>query len=212
MPIPNHPGQCSVGKAICSPMAVVVFLAVACAGLAADLASKHFVFQRLLESPAFKQQIDVHRDQTQNLSSKSVLHLASRKVFPGVKFTLSTNPGVVFSLPMPRLLVVLATIVTAGLLFYVFAGSDANANTVHVGLGFILAGAMGNLYDRLWGMVVVDGFAPIYNEVRDFIDCSELHYKWIFNVADVLLVCGVGLLMLHWLIGSRRPSSVEKQA
>ena len=49
------------------------------------------------------------------------------------------------------------------------------------------------------------GIEPIRYHVRDFIDCSEVplplgfRYVWIFNVADVLLVVGVGILLVHWL-------------
>ena len=50
-------------------------------------------------------------------------------------------------------------------------------------LGLILAGTLGNLYDRV-----------VFGGVRDF-----LHFYWIewpvFNVADCCLVCGAGLLL-----------------
>jgi lipoprotein signal peptidase len=52
-------------------------------------------------------------------------------------------------------------------------------------LGLILAGTLGNLYDRL-----------VFNGVRDF-----LYFYWIewpvFNVADCCLVLGAGLLLLQ---------------
>ena len=62
-------------------------------------------------------------------------------------------------------------------------------------LGLILAGTLGNLYDRL-----------VFGGVRDF-----LYFYWIefpvFNVADSCLVVGAGLLLTQafW----RRPSEVE---
>ena len=50
-------------------------------------------------------------------------------------------------------------------------------------LGLILAGTLGNLYDRL-----------VFNGVRDF-----LYFHWIewpvFNIADCCLVCGALLLL-----------------
>jgi signal peptidase II len=61
-------------------------------------------------------------------------------------------------------------------------------STVHefslcAALGLILAGTLGNLYDRI-----------VFAGVRDF-----LHFYWIewpvFNVADCCLVCGAGLLL-----------------
>lgn len=52
-------------------------------------------------------------------------------------------------------------------------------------LGLILAGTLGNLYDRL-----------VFNGVRDFL---YFHYiEWpVFNIADCCLVCGAGLLLLQ---------------
>ena len=66
-------------------------------------------------------------------------------------------------------------------------------------LGLILAGTLGNLYDR----VVFDG-------VRDF-----LYFYWIewpvFNVADCCLVCGAGLLLLQAFV-SQPASSTDPVA
>jgi lipoprotein signal peptidase len=53
-------------------------------------------------------------------------------------------------------------------------------------LGLILAGTVGNLYDRL-----------VFNGVRDFLHWNYL-FDWpIFNVADSCLVTGAGLLLLQ---------------
>lgn len=68
-------------------------------------------------------------------------------------------------------------------------------------LGLILAGTLGNLYDRL-----------IFNGVRDF-----FYFYWIewpvFNVADCCLVCGAGLLLAQAFWGraavpESRPATV----
>ena len=83
-------------------------------------------------------------------------------------------------------------------------------------MALILAGALGNLYDRLLSRVALPGFPPIEREVRDFIDCSRIplpfgfRYKWIFNVADVWLVLGVIVLMLYWLIVRPEPARPSK--
>ncbi len=53
-------------------------------------------------------------------------------------------------------------------------------------LGLILAGTLGNFYDRL-----------VFNGVRDFLHWNYL-FDWpVFNVADCCLVCGAGLLLLQ---------------
>jgi lipoprotein signal peptidase len=53
-------------------------------------------------------------------------------------------------------------------------------------LGLILAGTLGNLYDRL-----------VFNGVRDFLHW-DLFFDWpVFNLADCCLVLGAGLLLLQ---------------
>ena len=75
---------------------------------------------------------------------------------------------------------------------------------MHVALALILGGAIGNLYDRLFSSVALPGLAPIRRHVRDFIDCSDLHYDYIFNLADAWLVIGVVMVFLQWLADARR--------
>ncbi len=53
-------------------------------------------------------------------------------------------------------------------------------------LGMILSGTVGNLYDRL-----------VFGGVRDFFHWYKVINWPVFNVADVCLVCGAGLLVLH---------------
>lgn len=55
-----------------------------------------------------------------------------------------------------------------------------------VALGLILGGTVGNLHDRV-----------VHGGVRDFLHWNYL-YDWpVFNMADVFLVTGAGLLLLH---------------
>lgn len=53
-------------------------------------------------------------------------------------------------------------------------------------LGLILAGTLGNLYDRI-----------VFSGVRDFLHWYR-YFDWpVFNIADCCLVCGAGLLLAH---------------
>jgi signal peptidase II len=61
-------------------------------------------------------------------------------------------------------------------------------------LGLILAGTLGNLYDRI-----------VFAGVRDFIQWSYLYLFPTFNIADSCLVCGATLLLWHAL--RQRPES-----
>jgi signal peptidase II len=180
--------------------------------LVADLASKHYVFASMLRDPHLPRRIrQVQLASDQTLTSGQVLrqlHL-SRQVLPGVRFTIATNPGVVFGLPMPRWAVLATTAITIALVTFFFAGSHPNAWFTHTAMACILSGAMGNLYDRMFSEVALPGMEPIRRQVRDFIDCSQLHYYSVFNLADALLVIGAAMLVLHWLAGravKRKPA------
>jgi len=177
------------------------------ATLTGDLVSKEWVFHSLLTDPVLQSRMaaDLAR-YGDTVTARQALHSYHRSVCPGVAFTLSTNPGVAFGMPMYRWIIGLATVVMIALVFYFFATSHARAWAIHIALALLLGGALGNFYDRMLAKVVVPGFEPIRFQVRDFIDCSGLHYPWIFNLADVWLVVGVGILILHWLLGKKTPA------
>ena len=64
---------------------------------------------------------------------------------------------------------------------------------VLLGLGLVIAGAAGNALDRLqWGAVI------------DFISAAKLGFVWVFNLADVSLNVGVGLLLLAGVLAHTR--------
>jgi hypothetical protein len=82
----------------------VLFLAVTAAGLAGDLWSKHAVFQSLLSDADVAQRASALQvEYGRGLQADQALRLMGlhRPVFTGFRLTLSTNPGVVFGLPMP---------------------------------------------------------------------------------------------------------------
>ena len=217
------PGQ--MHRAIGSGATVALFLLIVTFGAAADLLSKHFVFERMLDDPAIKQQVRevLGKNTTDPLPeeletqqfSRAVLqqlHIQERICF-GLSFTLSVNPGVVFG--FDRIPIWIVNIITICMIFVVlifFATSPRRGRWMHVALALILGGAIGNLYDRLVGKVVLPGLTPIQNHVRDFIDCSDLGYNYIFNVADIWLVVGVIMILLHWIWSERKTKKANNPA
>ncbi len=204
-------------KAFRSGPAIGVFLIVALGGLAADLVSKHQVFTSLTAGrPELASEIQAVRSELARRtgaepSSKDILH-ALRIQGPlvlGAELTLSTNPGVVFGLPVPRPIVVVATVVVTAVVLAIFVTSPAGHYGLHLAMGCILAGALGNLYDRMLAVVELPGIEPIRYQVRDFLDFSAWGYPWVFNVADALLVIGVGVILGHSLIHCRSPKSCQ---
>ncbi len=68
-------------------------------------------------------------------------------------------------------------------------------------LGLILAGTLGNFYDRL-----------MFEGVRDFLHWNYL-YNWpVFNVADCCLVCGAGLLLMQAFSSPAQPATAPESA
>lgn len=223
-------------RAIRRPATVVIFLLAAAAGVAADLWSKHAVFadllsQRVLDDPAMQRRgrelkayfqaqprfVAMSPDEREAEVLSAVLRSLDlhRPAAPGLELSLSTNPGVVFGLSMPAWAVLIATGVTIVLVGYFFAVSEAGARWVHAAWAMILAGAVGNLYDRAFAAVRLPGIdTPVRGQVRDFIDCSEirvfgLNYPFIFNVADALLVAGFAILIVCWWRAARQAKRAE---
>ena len=204
-------------KALFSWPAILAFLVLTASGLSLDLWSKDCVFRTLLSKPDV---VERAKQIAPSISDPEVMlkdrgdhrPLADEPVLWKIRFTLSTNPGVVFGWNLPPVLVAIVSVITITMVFFFFASGDARAWAMHVALAFILAGALGNLYDRLLGAVYLPAVnEPIRHQVRDFINLGDIHflpfkigrydnYPWIFNVADVLLVAGVLLLMLNWFL------------
>lgn len=118
-------------------------------------------------------------------------HLAGRppvEVISGVfRLRFTTNPGGAFGLfgGLTWLFVVISVLVIA---VVVWASRDLPARTPAVGLGLVLAGAVGNLTDRL---IRGPGFS---GEVVDFLD---FHVWPVFNVADGAIVLGAIILFVR---------------
>lgn len=66
-------------------------------------------------------------------------------------------------------------------------------------LGFVIGGAIGNVIDRV-----------IYGAVADFLDFHAFGWHWpAFNVADMSICVGVGMLLLDGLIAGRRTHKLD---
>jgi len=226
-------------SAITSWTAHLVLWLVAGAGLAADLWSKAWAFSAL--------------DPREH-----------RPVWPGVlEFRRSLNAGAIFGVGAGWVWVfVVASFAALAFVLFLFHGSTPRQRSLHVALGLILAGALGNLHDRIFiradvvaavapsgepyhdiGLIIDerdDGairlgsypekaeprvFARSYltapprrqGVVRDFIKFVPVvprwvplvggrdAWPWVFNVADAMLVVGVGLLLIHFWSAREAP-------
>ncbi len=130
-------------------------------------------------------------DQGHKIWMLDVFDIAARQpvaLTPFLDLVMAWNPGISYSLlsaqtPEGRL-GLLAVALVATLLLGVWLWR-AQERITTVGLGLIVGGALGNAWDR---------FA--YGAVADFFHFHVGGFHWyIFNIADVAIVAGVGLLL-----------------
>ncbi|MEX1232396.1 MAG: signal peptidase II [Planctomycetaceae bacterium] len=117
------------------------------------------------------------------------------------RFVTSFNHGALWGFGQGFTLVfaTLSVVAVIGVVYWLFFRNGASSLWMTVSLGFVTAGALGNLYDRLaLHGYVVDG-EPIY-AVRDFLLFTFGTFHWpVFNFADVFLVTGSIMLILQSL-------------
>jgi len=96
------------------------------------------------------------------------------------------------------LFALLSLVAIAGILYWLFVQHAAKSYWLTVSLSFVLAGTLGNLWDRLGMHGFTDEVGHTYYAVRDFLLFTFGSYHWpVFNFADVLLVTGAIMLVLH---------------
>ncbi|MFN0054327.1 MAG: signal peptidase II [Planctomycetales bacterium] len=134
-----------------------------------------------------------------------------------IQLTTWFNQGALFGIGqgLSWLFAALSIVAAVGIVYWLFVKGEARSVWLTVTLGLIVAGALGNLYDRLYlhGCVDPVSGAPLYG-VRDFFQCDipligyewPLHfyliprYHWpVFNFADIFLVTGAIMLSLYSL-------------
>ncbi|MBL7224099.1 MAG: signal peptidase II [Candidatus Brocadiae bacterium] len=132
-------------------------------GLVADLVSKHYVFATLSRHP--DQRVEV-------FGSWLVLCLQQNR---GGVFGILQGKGYIF---------IALTVVALGVVVWMLRQAQAQQRLVPLALGLMVAGALGNLYDRLF-----------IGHVRDFIYVEAIRYP-AFNIADTCICIAAGLLIL----------------
>ena len=117
----------------------------------------------------------------------------SRSMIDGILiFTHTKNYGINFGLFQGSVgdlrpqyfLIVLSLIVSLGLL--IWAARRWNDGVFSVAIGLVVGGALGNAYDRF-----------TLGAVTDFLNvtCCGINNPYAFNIADVAIFAGVGLLL-----------------
>ncbi|MEA1881765.1 MAG: signal peptidase II [Candidatus Marinimicrobia bacterium] len=111
-------------------------------------------------------------------------------------FTYVTNDGMAFGINFPFGIYVfsaISLIFSGFLLWYLWTIKDQGI-VIRTGVALILAGAIGNLIDRVF-----------LGEVVDFLDFMIADYHWyVFNIADSCVSVGMGFVLVDSLILERK--------
>ncbi len=182
-------------------MAWVVLLITSVTGVTADLGLKEWAFRNVAPEP-----VVLDRDVIQQPSWHIPPHDAVPVIPRVLNLHLVKNEGAVFGIGAnQRVFFIFFTIAALAAAAFVFGRwTRADALAAHIAIGLIIAGGGGNLYDRLR-----------FGFVRDFLHLlpgwrlpfgwswpggnSEI-FPWVFNLADVMLLLGMGTMM--WYMNS----------
>jgi len=126
------------------------------------------------------------------------------EVMPFFNLVIRYNPGAAFSFLADAggwqvfFFSSLSIIVSLGILYWMYI-IPANNRWLCCALALILAGALGNLYDRL-----------MIGEVVDFIDWYYGEHHWpAFNIADSVILLGAVMMLLDGFVNPEEPRSEE---
>lgn len=172
-----------------SPAAVARFVLVAAVGLTLDLWTKWLAFHKLLGSSL-------------NSSGGLVTGDHYYDFIPGwLRFEVTINRGAVFGIGQGHRVLFLAVSVAAiACLIYLFLASKPRQWFYQIILGMLLAGVLGNVYDRLvYGYVrdMIHALPNWPNPLRGIFPNWQYVFPWIFNVADSMLCVGVALMLVY---------------
>ncbi len=177
----------------CSWRPYLWFFVIAAVGCALDLGTKRWIFGRL-GMPLVEQG-------TPAPPIWLIDHIFG--------FETSLNEGALFGMGQGQVVVfsALSMLAAVGILVWLVAARAVRDLHLTISLAFVMAGILGNLYDRLglhhltWaaGVRGHEAGERVY-AVRDWLHfkIDAIGFDWpIFNLADSFLVCGAILLVWH---------------
>lgn len=163
---------------------LLCFFSIVVIGVALDLLTKDAISGKLTE----EQRATAHVIQ-KDIIPHWFSFLTNSPVNQGALFSLGNN----FGIKANTFFIVICCVAVLGILVWAFWPNVKRPAIYTMTLGFVLAGAIGNCFDRI-----------VYGGVRDWIWVyyergeRDFPFNWpVFNLADCFLVGGAILLILH---------------
>lgn len=186
-----------------SPAAWVIMLTTLVVGVAVDLGSKYWAFRSIADAP-----VEFTREQVLAISAADPTKIGmliprhdAVVVMPRVlEFTLVLNPGAVFGMGAGQrgfFMAFTGLAVVACLLMFTrwLTAADRMAQAA---IGLVIAGGLGNFYDRFFYACVRDFLHPLPGVKwpfgwKPFGGSGEI-WPYVSNVADAFLLVGIAVL------------------
>jgi lipoprotein signal peptidase len=177
-----------------------LFIGLTCCGLVADQTSKYAVFRWLYQDGQwheghgnsyevvpgwFKLIAQFEPSRAFSEGWRGWLQQWNAPVMPRVNHGALFGMGQSHQLRANAVFAAISAVAAGLVLVWGWQRSVAQDPWLSAALGLILAGTLGNFYDRL-----------VFFGVRDFLYFYKIEWP-VFNVADCCLVCGATLLFLH---------------
>lgn len=193
-------------------------LIVVVIGTAIDLASKTIAFNTLADAP-----VAIDRAEVVNATELQALiprHEPTTIVPALLDLQLVLNPGAVFGIGAgKRFFFIIATTLAIGFALWMFARWTGRRDRIaHAAIGLVIAGGLGNLYDRVRFACVRDFLHPLPDMNYPFGISTPWSgreiWPYVSNLADLWLIIGVAVLVVFLWRGPRdgvpaREESVE---
>lgn len=203
-----------------SPQAWMLLAMVACAALALDLWTKHLAFARVAGTSVVIDRdavLAVSRVDPRAISRLIPDHPPVHVVPSVLDLTLVLNPGAVFGMGAGRrVFFMVFTGATVAFAVYMFAfWLRARERWAHGAVGLLIAGGLGNFYDR-WTFACVRDFLHPLPGVKfpggwaPFGAGGEV-WPWVSNVADAWLLVGIAVLAVSFWRQGRSAAAVSPQ-
>lgn len=177
----------------------LLFAVVALLSLGADQATKIWARDALPVHPA-------GCEVPEAMAARQCVGVAVSVVEDYWDWRLSMNHGSAFGLfssqEGARIFLSVIGFLAVGGMMWMFTRSRPDQNLLHWALALVVGGAVGNLIDRVY-----------FGVVTDFVLWRYKTKEWpVFNIADVALVIGVGLMFIDMTRESRREKKLAAQA
>jgi signal peptidase II len=180
-----------------------------------DLWSKEWAFRTVAPQPV----VLIYEQVSGNPGYSLPWHPGVTAIAPDLlDFHLVLNHGAVFGIGQGRGPIFIAfTVLAVCTALWVFGKhTSSRSHLSHIGLALVLAGGIGNMYDRI-----------AVGAVRDFLHLfphrelpwglhwpggSNEWFPWVFNIADSELIAGMFILMLAIHLNERRQAKLAALA